>query len=108
MLAGLLFGLLAAGEVTGTLMVSAGNDAGAPCQAAQGLALALQRRLPGTRVGVGAAAAAGDLGVTLEPQGDARWRLRVVKPSGEVVLLRALRSPEPGCAALAGPRSTSR
>ena len=84
MFAGVLLGLLVAGEVTGALMVSAASDPGAPCQAAQGLALALQRRLPGTRVGVGKAAAVGDLGVTLEPagQGDGRWRLRVAKPDG--------------------------
>jgi hypothetical protein len=100
MFAGVLLGLLVAGEVTGALMVSATSDPSAPCQAARGLALALQRRLPGTRVGVGEAAAAGDLGVTLEPEGDARWRLRVVKPSGEVVLLREMRPAEPQCAAV--------
>ena len=82
MFAGVLLGLVLAGEVTGALMVSAGSDPGESCQAAHGLARALQRRLPGTRVGVGAAAGDGDLGVTLEPegQGDPRWRLRVVKP----------------------------
>jgi hypothetical protein len=98
MFAGVLGGLLLAGEVTGALMVSAGSDPGTPCQAAQGLALALKRRLPGTRVGVGEAAAAGDLGVTLEPEQDGRWRLRVVKPDGQVVLLREMRPAEPECA----------
>jgi hypothetical protein len=108
MFAGVLLGLLVAGDVTGALMVSAGSDPGAPCQAAQGLALALQRRLPGTRVGVGEATAAGELGVTLEPEGQGqgqgqgamRWRLRVVKPSGEVVLLREVRPAESECAAV--------
>jgi hypothetical protein len=100
MIAVLFLGLLAGGEVTGALMIRVGSDPGAACPEA--LALALQRRLPGMRVGVGEAAAAGDLGVTLEPegQGDGRWRLRVVKPDGEVALLRELRPAEPQCAAV--------
>ncbi len=102
MFTGVVLGLLVAGEVTGTLMVSAASDSGAPCPAAQGLALALQRRLPGRRVGVGPAAAAGDLSVTLEPAGpgDAPWRLRVERPAGEVVLLREVRPADPACAAV--------
>lgn len=102
MLTGVVLGLLVAGEV-GALRVSAGSDPGARCQAAEGLALALQRRLPGTRVAVGEAAGAGDLGVTLEREGDPearRWRLRLAKPGGEVVLSREIRSAAPECAAV--------
>ena len=101
MFAGLVLGLLIAGEVTGALMVSAASDSAGSCQPAQGLALALQRRLPATRVGVGPAAATGDLGVALEPagSGEASWLLRVVKPSGEVVLAREVRPATAQCAA---------
>ncbi len=82
------------------LVVDTRGDVGAPCRAAGTLVDTLAKRLPSVQVVTDAALRAGDLGVSLQPEGGV-WRLRVARPDGAVVMARDVRPGEPTCAALA-------
>ena len=92
------------------LLIDRAAETGLPCPAHSALEEALQRRLPGVRLEMGAAApadagaptssGAGDLRASLQPAGTA-WTLTLKRADGEVALSRALAFGRDDCALLA-------